>query len=104
MAVISALGDSFNVSITTLVLTPTVIALDALVAASTSGVINAGTYHIANSVPLHILTSAAGTSATAAATLFMPGERCLTIGTGMRVSIIKSAGAADGLFRATQVA
>lgn len=103
MAFISAVGDSYNVGMSTVTLTTNVTALDALATAATSGVINGGTYHIANSTPLHILFSAAGTSATAVNTLLMAGERLITIPTGMKVSIIKSAGATDGIIRLTQV-
>lgn len=104
MASISTLGDSFALNIPSTTLTATVIGLDILGTASTTGFVNAGTYHVANTSPLHILMSIAGTAATAANTLLMPGERNITIGTGMKISIIKSAGAADGVFRATALA
>lgn len=84
-------------------LSDSVIALDLLAASGrSSGALNNEVFHVSNTVYCHIKTGNNAVTADATCTLLAPGERLMVL-PNEYVSVIKAAGASDGIIRLTEV-
>lgn len=83
--------------------TGTVIGLDLTSSAQrSSGTLNHGAFHIANTVFCHIKWGDSSVTADSTSALLAPGERTLVFPQGSYVSVVKASGQSDGIIRITE--